>query len=1025
MDLVPLLEGVRSLEALSGVVAALGHEPLLEAAPGVAGQPGVGGDGTALVVGRAGAFPWFAVAGAEPERLARRVARRLSARGRLGGVLAFDSAGRRLGVAVAFDGTPSLMLDLDRPAAAALACLRRLAGTGPGGALAYAARAADALSGEAVGRRFFREFKATLDRMAEGLPTPLRGEERRSLALLQLTRVLFLYFIQSKGWLAGRDRFLSDEVDRCLARRRRIHRDLLRPLFFGTLNRPAAERSRSANAFGAIPFLNGGLFEPHPLERSLRGDIPNPIWRDAFDRLFERFHFVVSEGGQAGGIAPDMLGRVFEGVMAPSTRRASGSYYTPAPLVRSILDAALAALVAGRLGCSEAEAEQRLIDRDSGAAALLDDLTVLDPAAGSGAFLLGALERLSSLAAPDGVASAPGRRRILQRTLFGVDRSAAAVRLTELRLWLAVIAEDREDRAELVEPLPNLDCLIRQGDTLFEPVGGQVRLRAPDAGRAKDVADLRRQLVTASGPRKRELVRALRAAECRAAEASLQAAESEARVRVAECLGAARSEDLFGGRRGADAEIRARLADNRAELRALRAARRTLVREREVPWFHYQSHFADVFAGGGFDIVAGNPPWLRAEEVPPEMRRRLEGRYRWWRGAGRGFGHRPDLAVAFLERAVELTAPGGIVALLVPAKLATAGYGAAARHALATSTTLIHAADLTGRRDATFEATVYPLALIARKAPPPAGHRVRTSLGPADPTLAGGLSANRGASISRSGISQSRLGGGGPWILSADGASALAMRLRREHPVIADRFTCQLGLKTGANHLFLDPPATIAPRLVRWAVRGRDVRAFRPRARVRLLWTHGSDGAPLDQLPADAAAHLAPHEALLRARADFVGGPAWTLFRTRAATARHRVVWADLARRLTACALTGRRDGGRIPLNSCYVAAAASAEQAERLTAWLNARWVGALAQVGAMPAAGGFHRFAAAVVSGLPLPPGVLADPSLSAIAIAGRRGEPVQEALDEIAAGHLGLSPKDRRTLGRLVGDGTTNRR
>ena len=1025
MDLVPLLEAVRSLETLSGVVVALGHEPLLEAAPGVAGRLGADGGGAALVVGRAGAFPWFAVEGAEPERLARRVARRLAARGRLGGVLAFDSAGRRLGVAVAFDGAPSLSVDLDRPAPEALACLRRLAGAGPGGALAYAARAADALSGEAVGRRFFREFKATLDRMAEGLPSPLRGEERRSLALLQLTRVLFLYFIQCKGWLAGRDRFLSEEVDRCLARRRRIHRDLLRPLFFGTLNRPATERSRSAGAFGAIPFLNGGLFEPHPLERSLRGDIPNPIWRDAFDRLFERFHFVVSEGGQAGGIAPDMLGRVFEGVMAPSTRRASGSYYTPAPLVRAILDAALAALVAGRLGCSEAEAERRLIDRDRGATALLDDLTVLDPAAGSGAFLLGTLERLSSLAAPDGVASANGRRRILQRALFGVDRSATAVRLTELRLWLAVIAQDREDRPERVGPLPNLDCLIRQGDTLFEPVGGQVRLRAPDAGLARDVADLRRRLVTASGQQKRELVRALRAAECRAAEASLQAAESEARSRIAECLSAARSQDLFGGRRGADAEIRAHLADHRAELRALRAARRTLVREREVPWFHYQSHFADVFAGGGFDIVAGNPPWLRAEEVPPEMRRRLEGRYRWWRGAGRGFGHRPDLAVAFLERAVELAAPGGIVALLVPAKLATAGYGAAARHALAASTTLIHAADLTGRRDAAFDATVYPLALIVRKAPPPAGHRVRTSLGPGDPALGDGPLAGPGISTTRPGIPQSRLGGGGPWILSADGASTLAMRLRREHPVIGDRFTCQLGLKTGANHLFLDPPATIAPRLVRWAVRGRDVRAFRPRARVRLLWTHGPDGAPLDHLPPDAAAHLAPHEALLRARADFAGGPAWTLFRTRAATARHRVVWSDLARHLTACALTGRRDGGRIPLNSCYVAAAASAEQAERLAAWLNARWVGALAQIGAMPAAGGFHRFAAAVVSGLPLPPGVLADSSLSAIAIAGRRGEPVQEALDEIAAGHLGLSHRDRRTLGRLVGNGAADRR
>src|SRR4029079_2955291 len=94
------------------------------------------------------------------------------------------------------------------PPPRALAVLRRLVGTGPGGALAYAARAADALSGEAVGRRFFREFKATLDRIADGLRTPIRGEERRSLALLQLTRVLFLYFIQSKGWLAGRDRFL-------------------------------------------------------------------------------------------------------------------------------------------------------------------------------------------------------------------------------------------------------------------------------------------------------------------------------------------------------------------------------------------------------------------------------------------------------------------------------------------------------------------------------------------------------------------------------------------------------------------------------------------------------------------------------------------------------------------------------------------------------------------------------------------------------------------------------------------------
>jgi len=1003
-----LLSRVHAIEGLSALLSALGHEPLYQAVPGLDSRPHREASGTAIVVGRMGDFPWFAVAGSEPEMRARRLARRLIGRDRIAGVMALDAERRRLGLAVAFEGTPSLEIDLDRPAAAALACLGRLAGPTAGGAAAYAARAADALSAEAVGRRFFRQFKATLDRMAGGLPTALRSEDRRSLALLQLTRVLFLYFIQAKGWLAGRDRFLAEAVDGCLTRRRRIHRDLLRPLFFGTLNRPPAERSRIAAAFGAVPFLNGGLFEPHPLERLFPGDIPNPLWRQAFDELFERFHFVVSEGGGKGGIAPDMLGRVFEGVMAPDVRRASGTFYTPAALVRSVIDTALVALVAGRAGCREAEAARRLEDGDPSAAALLDGVTILDPAAGSGAFLLGALDRLAALSSRRGVSDVEARRRILRHNLFGVDRSAAAVRLTELRLWLAVIAHDREDRPEQVAPLPNLDCLIRQGDSLFDPVGSGITFRAADPNLARDVAGLRRRLVTATGAPKRELVRALRAAECRAAEASLRAAEAEGRARVHECLRAARSVDLFGARRGVDRDIRACLAGARAELRALGAARRTLAREREVPWFHYQSHFADVFAAGGFDIVAGNPPWLRAEEIPPALRRRLAGRYRWWRGSGTGFGHRPDLAIAFVERATELAAPGGVIALLVPAKLATAGYGAAARHALASTTTLVRVVDLTDMPHAAFDATVYPLALLARKAPPPGGHRVRLS-----------LSASSGS------IPQAGLRGGGPWILSTDRGRSILARLAREHPAFSEHVICHLGVKTGANRLFLDPPPGLEAELLRWAVRGRDVRPFRPRPRVRLLWTHGQDGTPLRQLPSGAERHLAPHVAALRARADYASGPAWTLFRTQAAAASHRVVWADLARRLTACQLTGRRDAGLIPLNTCYVAAVRSACEAERLAAWLNSTWIRALAQIGAVPASGGCHRFSAGVVARLPLPAGVMDDAGLSAIARAGRRGESTQEALDDIAARHLGLSEADRGALGRTVAVGATDRR
>ncbi len=340
MELAATLKAIRDLEDLPSLAAALGSEPLWDEVPG-SREPTV-------VVGRKGDFPWYAVAGTRAEQGARSLARRMTARGRLCGAFGLDPVRRRLTITVALSGAPRLTVELDDPDPAALAKLHRLVSSGGAGSSGYAVHAADVLAGETVGSRFFRQFRHTLERMAAGLPGPLPAAERQALALLQLTRVLFLYFVQAKGWLSGNARFLAEAVDGCLARRRRVHRDLLRPLFFGTLNRPLAERGRAALRLGAIPFLNGGLFEPHPLERRLRGDIGNDLWRDAFDLLFERFHFTLTEG-QHEGIAPDMLGRVFEGVMAPDERRASGTYYTPAALVHELLGQGLASVVSHRL----------------------------------------------------------------------------------------------------------------------------------------------------------------------------------------------------------------------------------------------------------------------------------------------------------------------------------------------------------------------------------------------------------------------------------------------------------------------------------------------------------------------------------------------------------------------------------------------------------------------------------------------------------------------------------------------------
>ncbi len=694
MDLETLLLAIRSLCDLPRLVAALGHQPLWEELPdrqcGRAPH-----ESPITVVGRTAELPWLAIETPQVDAAAKKLACRMSRVGRPCIVLALAPCGHSLGVAVGLHSCPTIRVDLARPSPEGLECLARLAATSEGGALAFAARAADALGTETVGPRFFRQFRATLESLASGLPGSLRSEDRHNLALLQLTRVLFLYFVQTKGWLAGRDRFMAQEVDRCLRHRKRIHRDLLRPLFFGTLNQPAASRGRPASTFGPIPFLNGGLFEPHPLERRFKSDIADDLWRNAFDELFERFHFTVAENGTAGSVAPDMLGRVFEGVMSPDLRHSSGTFYTPAAVVARLLNAGMSAFLAMRLGCGDAEAERRFLEPDREAARALSAITLLDPAVGSGAFLVAALESLHRVQLEP---SSSGRKRaVLQRNLFGVDLSAAAVRLTELRLWLAVIADDPAEHPGQVRPLPNLDCLIRQGDSLFDPIdyelGGTV-LRSKTVG---ELSVIRRALITASGTDKRSLVRRLRAMERRALEQSLEAALERNRAELIGCLEEARRPDLFGHRRGLDTELRCRLAEFRRRERLFRGACRRLAREGELPWFHYQSHFADVFARGGFDLVVGNPPWLRSEDVAPSVRSRLSRRYRWWRSSGTGYGNKPDVAVAFLERSFELAAPGGVVAMLVPAKIASARYAALARHSLASTTTLRAVVDLTTR----------------------------------------------------------------------------------------------------------------------------------------------------------------------------------------------------------------------------------------------------------------------------------------------------------------------------------------
>src|SRR6185437_11128465 len=173
-------------------------------------------------------------------------------------------------------------ITLPQPSGASLATLERLSPNPNESALALSLRVGEVLASEGVTPRFFRAFRDTLNRLTDRLAAPRSRADRHALTLTALTRVLFLYFIQSKGWLNGDTRYVARLLDRALAARRHFHRSFLHALCFGALNRPASERGAVARALGKLPFLNGGLFEPSALERRHGPAVwTNAEWRDA------------------------------------------------------------------------------------------------------------------------------------------------------------------------------------------------------------------------------------------------------------------------------------------------------------------------------------------------------------------------------------------------------------------------------------------------------------------------------------------------------------------------------------------------------------------------------------------------------------------------------------------------------------------------------------------------------------------------------------------------------------------------
>lgn len=524
-------------------------------------------------------------------------------------------------------------------------------------------RITEAFSVEPVTKEFFREYRRIFEEAESTIKLKWTDEKKRLYTQRFFNRVMFLAFLERKGWLIfnGRKDYMkalfADYHAGEKEKNANFHRSRLNVLFFWGLNNPRGDERSSpefrelSRRIGDVPYLNGGLFDQEVDDEE--HFFPDAVVAKILGELIYQFNFTVTESTPLDievAVDPEMLGRIFEELV--TGRHESGSYYTPKPVVAFMCREALKGYLKTSLPAESDKALAAFVDKNDaadlknplGALDALRVVKVCDPACGSGAYLLGMLhellEQVTVLFAQyqkDAPTTYRNKLDIIQNNLYGVDLDPFAVSIARLRLWLSLIVDYEGDNPP---PLPNLDFKIESGDSLTapDPSGGL----QPDMFRQQQVKDflsLKNEFMGlhAGSDNKKKLDKKIR----------------ELRTKIEEWAhpkGYDKTSNAF------DWQV------DFAEVFAPELAEGTLKGKMAglVNATKGQMELTDAPKEGGFDIILANPPYGVQVKVPylkPQVA--------------------PDSYAVFMVRAIQTLRDKGVAQFIVPTSWETGeGYEA-------------------------------------------------------------------------------------------------------------------------------------------------------------------------------------------------------------------------------------------------------------------------------------------------------------------------------------------------------------
>lgn len=562
----------------------------------------------------------------------------------------------------------------------------------------------------ATGKRYVKQANKWEERTEhapdEAIMQAFGGDEKRVRDYVKklLGRIVFLHFLQKKGWMGvsdsgrwgeGKFRFMYNLFREATAEQQAdfVH-EVLERLFFHALNtdRKADNDLYDTRVFDEkvrVPYLNGGLFEEDDADRCFKActdaRFPTELFRELF-AFFEQYNFTIDENDPDDaqvGVDPEMLGRIFESLLEDNKEK--GAFYTPKEIVQYMCCRSLTAYLQADVSD---ERMRKAIDefvrtkdfdclrlhlppsRRDQIAERLRTVKICDPAIGSGAFPMGLLRELylCRIALEDEVKEDPSKshaeikKEILQQNIYGVDLDRGAVDIARLRFWLSLVVDE-----DVPQPLPNLDYKIMQGNSLLE--------------RSKDV-----DLSTLMPPQ--EI----------AGDRILSLFDEQVDLR---------SQKL------SEAKRRFYSATSHEEKEHLRSEIHSIIQERfdgvdgqnidlsgvnlfaNAHFFLWHTWFSEVFSRPtkeGFDIVIGNPPYISLQNEGGSVGKPYE------KAGFCSFDRRGDIYCLFYEKGMQLLCPDGTLCFITSNKWMRAAYGEKLRGFLAEHTNPCLLIDFSGNK---------------------------------------------------------------------------------------------------------------------------------------------------------------------------------------------------------------------------------------------------------------------------------------------------------------------------------------